>query len=282
MASKTVKVGILGICPVCEGEFKVQKGLLVHHGYQRPGDGQIHGDCFAVGYEPYQRSTKGCEDYKAMLETRVASLEKFLGEIPTRTYWVKTEWNWRGQSETTEYALGVTDRYTWTRFVESKVSETERQIGQCKSEIARMERLIAAWKLADLREVTEEMAEAQTKAERDARAAVRAAKRAEKDAKTAALKAKREAREAKREAAFQAFVTKLTELDASDKTHAEKAKEARDAWYAFFSKKTKRELGDLWDFYYDFRKRGLDSLLIRLDLAVNRGTYVDYTYSASC
>lgn len=280
--SANVKVGLLGICPACEGEFKVRDGKLVHHGFTRPGDGQIHGDCFAVGYEPYQRSTKGCEDYKAVIETRLADLEKFLNEIPARTYWselVVKGWS-RSEIETRQYVLGVTDRYTWERFVDNKTRETEYAIRQCKSEIARMERLIGAWSLKDLREVTEEVAAAQVKAQRDARAAERAAKKAEKDAKAAALKAKRDARDAKREAAFTAFVEKLQAIAASPEGEKEKTAAARTEWYAFFSKKTKRELGDLTDFYYAFRKRGLEPLLVSLGAASNdsRG-WVSYHYS---
>ena len=53
-----------GTCPVCEGNFKRDgKGGMVHHGYQRPGDGFIHGDCFAVGYQPWEISPAGAMAY---------------------------------------------------------------------------------------------------------------------------------------------------------------------------------------------------------------------------
>lgn len=280
--SRTMKIGILGICPVCEGEFKVRHGKLVHHGFTRPGDGMIHGDCFAVAYEPYQRSTKGCEDYKAAVVVQLEGLKAYLGRLNRGEVTHFSEISRRGawsEVEVVEYAVGVTDRYTWTRLVEGKIRGTESQIRGCESEVARMDRLIAGWSLKDLREVTEEAASAQLKAERDARAAERAAKKAEKDAKAAALKAKRDAREAAREEAFQVFVTVLKTLDTSDKPQAEKAKEARDAWLSFFSPKTKRQLGDLTDFYYAFRKRDLDPMLIRLELATRQnGDWVRYTY----
>lgn len=53
-----------GICPAC---FRVQKlddnGGLVLHGYQRPGDGYIHGSCYGVGRKPLEVSVEGTEAY---------------------------------------------------------------------------------------------------------------------------------------------------------------------------------------------------------------------------
>jgi len=47
--STTLRVGTLGTCPVCEGEYKVKGGVLVHHGYRRPGDGAISNDGRRIG-----------------------------------------------------------------------------------------------------------------------------------------------------------------------------------------------------------------------------------------
>lgn len=53
-----------GICPAC---FRVQKlddnGGLVLHGYQRPGDGYIHGSCYGVGHKPLEVSVEGTKAY---------------------------------------------------------------------------------------------------------------------------------------------------------------------------------------------------------------------------
>ena len=53
-----------GICPAC---FRVQKlddnGGLVLHGYQRPGDGYIHGSCYGVGHKPLEVSVEGTDAY---------------------------------------------------------------------------------------------------------------------------------------------------------------------------------------------------------------------------
>lgn len=277
MTAKKLKIGILGTCPVCEGEFKARDGKLVHHGFTRPGDGAIHGDCFAVAYEPYERSTKGCEDYKAATVSALTELREWLKKLSKKTYFMEVKKSWRtNEIETTEYAVGVTDRYTWERLVDSKRSETEHAIKVHVHEVARMDRLIAAWTLKPLREVTEEAAATLLKTERDARKAERDAKNAVKEAKATALKSARAAREAKREAAFVAFIAKLEAVDFWDTTAEEKKRHALATWHEFFSKKTARDLGRLSDFLYEFRKRGLDGLLVRLEVATNHKGYTDY------
>jgi len=41
-------------CQVCElSQCLTKDGVLVHHGYERPGDGWIHGDCFGVAHKPF-------------------------------------------------------------------------------------------------------------------------------------------------------------------------------------------------------------------------------------
>ena len=273
--SAKMKTGILGMCPVCEGEFKVRDGKLVHHGFQRPGDGRIHGDCFAVAYEPYERSTHGCEDYKQSLVVALTSLQTRLKMLPRISYFCDVRPGYY-TTTTHEYALGVTSLYTWSKFVESKLDEVKRSIAHVESEIARMNKRIAAWALCELREVTEEAATAATKVLRDARAAERAAKNATKSDKRKALDDKRNDRAAKREAAFVALVATLNAFDAQVKSD-ERKREVLAAWAAFFSPKTKRELGSLSDFMYEFRKRSLDALLVQLDIATRDAHgYVNY------
>ena len=47
----------VGNCQICERDQKLTVDMkMVHHGYLRPGDGEIHGDCPCVGAEPYEVS----------------------------------------------------------------------------------------------------------------------------------------------------------------------------------------------------------------------------------
>lgn len=85
----------IGTCVVCERKIRVRDNHLVHHGYKRPGDGYIYGDCFGVGYEPHETSDdlakkylKWCEDILPNKEASLVSnkeklvlLEKELQEL---------------------------------------------------------------------------------------------------------------------------------------------------------------------------------------------------------
>jgi hypothetical protein len=71
----------LGTCPVCERPIRVRTGKMVHHGYRRPGWGQIVGDCFAVGREPYEVSCEATRDYRRVVGSHLAFSEEFLGRL---------------------------------------------------------------------------------------------------------------------------------------------------------------------------------------------------------
>jgi len=78
----------VGTCAICDRELAVRDShgygnlngvlVLVHHGYQRPGDGAIHGDCFAVGREPHELSSHAAAAYRAFCELTLAALRKAL------------------------------------------------------------------------------------------------------------------------------------------------------------------------------------------------------------
>ena len=53
MARKDYEDGI-GTCQACMGEFKVSGGIMVLHGYRRPGHGQVVGQCAGAGVAPYE------------------------------------------------------------------------------------------------------------------------------------------------------------------------------------------------------------------------------------
>ena len=54
---------------------------MVNHGYQRPGIGYLVGDCFGVGYPPFELSSKGTQDYVQALQGRLAKDEKRLMDL---------------------------------------------------------------------------------------------------------------------------------------------------------------------------------------------------------
>lgn len=254
MSNAKFKVGVLGTCPVCEGEFKTHGGNMVHHGYQRPGTGSIHGDCFAVHMPAYELSSVACGSYRAMLLAKIAFLEAALAAVPGLTH--LTVWGYRDHKS--QYAVGVTDLYQWERVIESERRRIQGRIRECQVGADRMAARIAAWTAKPLREVTELAAETQAKAERDARAAVLQAKRDAKAAKSAALQAKRDAKDAARRAHVDALVAAL-------KACGTDVAAARALAAEFRSKKNERAFGYL--FLYEFVSEADHAVFVNMGLA---------------
>lgn len=55
-------------CQICESHFCTKNGVLVKHGYKRPGDGYLHGECSGVGHAPFP-ATDALVPYRAMIAT---------------------------------------------------------------------------------------------------------------------------------------------------------------------------------------------------------------------
>lgn len=69
------RAGRDGECQICQRRFLLDsRGNLVLHGYQRPGHGYIVGDCFGVGYPPWEVSSDRLAEWIELLKTRSAQL----------------------------------------------------------------------------------------------------------------------------------------------------------------------------------------------------------------
>jgi len=65
------RVGRDGECQICQRRHILDsRGNLVLHGYQRPGHGHIVGDCFGVGYPPWEVSSDRLEEWIELLKKR--------------------------------------------------------------------------------------------------------------------------------------------------------------------------------------------------------------------
>ncbi|APU88946.1 hypothetical protein Rctr197k_145 [Virus Rctr197k] len=190
-------VTVLGTCGCCEREVAIEGGRLVHHGYSRPGDGSIHGDCFAVGYEPYERSTAACEAWRSMVEADIPKYEKRLADLGAgRVTYIRRSFGF--SAGFAEYAMGVTELHRFQWALEHTQWETSENINAAKKEVARMNRLINDFELRELG--TETRAGQKERAAKEARAAERAAKKALRDEKARVLREKKAIKAAKAEA----------------------------------------------------------------------------------
>lgn len=189
---KTAKTAVrfLGFCQICEAEQKLHGGKLVHHGYKRPGWGAIVGDCYGVGFLPYQKSCEQVKEYKAVLLDELEEKVAYRTKLEAKT--VKSFWYVNYRKEGCLLAVGVTEQHTWERAFAAELSGTAWAIRGLEAEIERLTKRIAAWKLVETNERTERVSDAEKKAESDARKALRTAAREAKDAKAKALAEKRE------------------------------------------------------------------------------------------
>ena len=152
-----------GTCPVCEGNFKRNGTGLVHHGFTRPGDGMIHGDCFAVGYLPWELSPQGAIDYTAcVLVPHLKGVEQYLANLVTNAVacFFDNDYEWqtlpngsRSQVKVRVQVTQASDAERYERLKGVRIGEVERDIAWTKREIERQEKRIANWKPDELPEV---------------------------------------------------------------------------------------------------------------------------------
>ena len=219
----------IGECQICEGDFKLHHGTLVHHGYKRPGDGSIRGDCPGVMHEPYEQSYKLLERYLLVTRKRLADAEDCLKKLQRHdTYTLDSLSLFRRTTTGRTVAVSREDA------LRSALSIVESDIRSHNSNITRFERRIANWTPQEPRSVQEmEAIESGVKVERKA---VRDAARAERDAKKEATRLKQEARDQGDRRLKGEFVIRLLELAARPQGH-----ERERAVYQFLDDFRKRK-----------------------------------------
>lgn len=207
-------IRVVGTCPVCERLQKITPTKrMVHHGFKRPGHGEIVGDCFGVDLPPYELSAEGCELYRDKLVIDIGYSEKNLlrlqnkpEEMMSYSRSTQTMLVFRRDAED----FGELRRYD--DLLQSEIRGAEYMLGELERSRKRMLKLIANWAPAPLTEIDEE---GLTSVERDARAvrkAEREERRLEKDNKKATLQAKRNQILARRSVALLFFFDEFERL----------------------------------------------------------------------
>jgi hypothetical protein len=214
----------VGNCQLCEGDFKLTDDKrMVHHGYKRPGDGEIHGDCPAVGLPPYEISCEAIKAYVIRLRGSLQAVKARLAQIAAGEV---TEFEKRGHKGykhnmvwfTVSYSRFVTERFHFDTELHNMESHLKYEVSNLERDIKHREARIAAWVKKPTRTVEE--CTAAERSVKDAARAVRAAAKAERDAKKAATKAKMDALEARRKAVRDSYIERLTALAAQAPSEA--------------------------------------------------------------
>lgn len=174
-------------CQICGRKQRLRDGLLVLHGYKRPGHGEAEGRCPGVGYPPYEVSIDQLRVWIEQLRFHRDHLAEAIAEIDAG----------RRSREIVRYSTlwnrpPVVTRPgdpSWNEELRRVRSDLENQRGNIDSEIVMQSRRVEAW--PGPREVVYVPMVPSSGTSRDpekvaARAAARAAREAEKAAKAIA------------------------------------------------------------------------------------------------
>jgi len=140
------RVGRDGECQICANRQILQKGVLVLHGYQRPGDGMAHGECHGRGYEPYEVSCDRLRWYvEVFLVSALANVHQLLTDLP------RIQQLPRQVSDSSSVLRFHTEMVArgergFDRLEEHRRSELKMKINSLEFESQQQGRRLAAWR----------------------------------------------------------------------------------------------------------------------------------------
>ena len=137
-----------GTCAVCQGNFKRNGTGIGHHGFVRPGDGMLHGQCFGVGHLPWDCSSYGAEAYILFLKGLLLSAQSYLEKLPSHTSMIESKLD----GSFVEITRAV-DSTKFERLLAEEIRQTERKISSLTYEIEAFTVRVANWKPDELPEV---------------------------------------------------------------------------------------------------------------------------------
>lgn len=151
-AKNAPKKGNTGTCPCC---FRTQKLTpkskhgsdlsrpgMVLHGYERPGFGFIEGNCFGVGWPPFELSNEGTEAMIPPITKQIQSLRSSdLLERPEKVEELTDRFNVRKRHLKTE-----TDPRDWESLLKGAVQRTKEKLSSMEDLKRELEQKARSWK----------------------------------------------------------------------------------------------------------------------------------------
>jgi len=142
-----------GTCPCCFRNIKLKRQgedyIVVLHGYERPGWGQVQGRCLGVGYQPFELSPKGTQHLVKVLHDSVRDSESSLRDLQAGR--VLVLYTTQGRKLTLE-DLGQRE---WDDRVKDRIQTTTGLISDLKKDIKLLDGLIDSWEKQELPQVGE-------------------------------------------------------------------------------------------------------------------------------
>lgn len=130
-----------GTCGCCWGNYKLEGGRLVLHGYQRPGWGEIHGRCIGVGLQPLETSPETAKLMRKTLDGWIAKKKEFLARVAA--------------GEVTEVSAGrLGTKIQWVkkgepgfdRILEEHVKDARRELVKLEDDVELYDKILAKWR----------------------------------------------------------------------------------------------------------------------------------------
>lgn len=126
-----------GTCPVCFQNIKARPEMVLH-GYKRPGTGQVHGNCFGMGFLPFEVSVKGTQEYlEKGLKPQLKRLQRTLADLKADK--VDQLSTWREKNITRDHPQ-------WASVLKETIEATEREVEFSEAFVEAHERLVKHWK----------------------------------------------------------------------------------------------------------------------------------------
>lgn len=196
---RKVTEDFIGTCQACFGEFKVNENShhIVLHGYKRPGDGYIIGNCRGTDHLPfeygYELTKEIIDDHLGIALRRDQYLAKLKAGEVTEIRRMEREYDRETQRYKNVLNTYTPDSENWDWMVKTEIARTEGDIDH-HTRVARfLQAKVDAWQVGmiigiDTPTTGRERAlrKAYDPAEEDA-AAARAAEKAKRDAKPGKL-----------------------------------------------------------------------------------------------
>lgn len=157
--TKTHEV-LTGICSVCLGRFVVEGRGPVLHGYKRPGDGAIRGNCDGMRFPMYETSTEGCIWVRNGLLSTAQSHRTVAGQLrsgQTKTIYCEKQVYDKTTRHYVSETVAVTadsdietfcsvNAYNWFALVQREERRHVREAESLERQAATYQRMIEAWK----------------------------------------------------------------------------------------------------------------------------------------
>lgn len=190
-----------GTCQVCFKAFKVPDGKLVAlHGYQRPGDGAIHGRCWGAQHPPFEFENARTKWYLGELVAAQVRKEARLKQLaypgPETLVYRRGVMDMEGVLMARgAAAVGVPYTKEWVPSFEDVRAAQERalasELGMLRATMDTVRMHLAAWKPRKLLDATAPRAPTKSQVARQKAREAREAKRAQAAEKKAKLREKR-------------------------------------------------------------------------------------------